>query len=176
MENRYYSPELCRFIQPNNIEYLDPSSINGLNLYCYCKNNPIMYVDPSGHMPEWAMWVIGGVLLVGSIALTIATGGAAAGSALLNVGSGLAAYGKLGKLGYAGIQGLITGGFSWGSVGLSAMFGFAGGAIGITKWGEGIRNIIVGAGLGLGESSIGEMIEWWQSRKQTNMAYLRFAY
>ena len=115
----------------------------------------------------------------------------AAGSALSNVGSGLSAYGKLGKLGYAGIQGLInsgiaggltagqgliTGSFSWDSVGLSAMFGFAGGAIGITKWGEGIRNIIVGTGLGLGESSIGEIIEWWQSRQQTNMAYLRFAY
>ena len=80
-------------------------------------------------------------------------------------GSGLAAYGKLGKLGYAGIQGLInsgiaggltagqgliTGSFSLDSVGLSAMFGFACGAIGITKWGEGVRNIIVGAGLGLG--------------------------
>ena len=100
----------------------------------------------------------------------------AAGSALSNVGSGLAAYGKLGKLGYAGIQGLITGSFSWDNVGLSAMFGFAGGVIGITKWGEGIRNIIVGAGLGLGESSIGEIIEWWQSRQQTNMAYLRFVY
>lgn len=56
------------------------------------------------------------------------------------------------------------------------MFGFAGGAIGITKWGKGIKNIIVGAGLGLGESSIGEIIEWWQSIQQTNMAYLRFAY
>ena len=109
-------------------------------------NNPIMYSDPSGYMPEWAMWVIGGVLLVGPIALTIVTGGAAAGTALSNVGSGLAAYGKLGKLGYAGIQGLINS-------------GIAGGAIGITKWDEGIRNIIVGAGLGLGESSIGEIIE-----------------
>ena len=56
------------------------------------------------------------------------------------------------------------------------MFGFAGGAIGITKLGKGIRNILVGAGLGLGESSIGEIIERWQSVKQTNMAYLRFAY
>ena len=100
----------------------------------------------------------------------------AAGSALSNVGNGLAAYGKLGKLGYAGIQGLITGGFSWDSVGLSAMFGFAGGVIGITKWGEGFRNIIVGASLGLGESSISEIIEWWQSIQQTNMVYLRFAF
>ena len=51
MGQRYYSPELCRFIQPDDIEYLDPSSINGLNLYCYCFNNPIMYVDSSGHFP-----------------------------------------------------------------------------------------------------------------------------
>lgn len=62
------------------------------------------------------------------------------------------------------------------SVRLSAMFGFAGGAIGITKWGKGIRNIIVGTGLGLGESSIGEIIERWQSRQKTNMPYLRLAY
>ena len=33
------------------MSYLDPSSINGLNLYAYCANNPVMYVDPSGH--EW---------------------------------------------------------------------------------------------------------------------------
>lgn len=32
------------------MEYLNPTSINGLNLYCYCNNNPIMYVDPSGHI------------------------------------------------------------------------------------------------------------------------------
>ena len=47
--SRYYSPELCRWISPDSIEYLDPESINGLNLYCYCMNNPIMYADPSGH-------------------------------------------------------------------------------------------------------------------------------
>ena len=40
--SRYYSPELCRWISPDSIEYLDPQSINGLNLYCYCMNNPVM--------------------------------------------------------------------------------------------------------------------------------------
>ena len=47
--SRYYSPELCRFISPDDVEYLDSESVNGLNLYCYCMNNPIMYADPSGH-------------------------------------------------------------------------------------------------------------------------------
>ncbi|MGM9900333.1 MAG: RHS repeat-associated core domain-containing protein [Bacilli bacterium] len=49
LSSRYYSPELCRFISPDDVEYLDPESVNGLNLYCYCMNNPIMYVDPTGH-------------------------------------------------------------------------------------------------------------------------------
>lgn len=38
---RYYSPELCRFIQPADVSSLNPSSINGLNLYSYTNNNPI---------------------------------------------------------------------------------------------------------------------------------------
>ena len=52
VSSRYYSPELCRWISPDSIEYLDPESVNGLNLYCYCFNNPIMYKDSSGHYPE----------------------------------------------------------------------------------------------------------------------------
>ena len=66
MGHRYYSPELCRFIQPDDIEYLDPSSINGLNLYCYCMNNPIMYADPSGHFPLFILTaLIGAIIGVG---------------------------------------------------------------------------------------------------------------
>lgn len=38
---RYYSPELCRFIQPADISSLNPRSINGLNPYSYANNNPI---------------------------------------------------------------------------------------------------------------------------------------
>ena len=49
--NRYYSKELCRFISPDDVEYLDPESVNGLNLYCYCYNNLINYVDSSGCYP-----------------------------------------------------------------------------------------------------------------------------
>ena len=41
MGHRYYSPELCRFIQSADVSTLNPSSINGLNLYSYANNNPI---------------------------------------------------------------------------------------------------------------------------------------
>ena len=61
---RYYSPELCRWISPDSTDYLDPESIHGLNLYAYCYNNPIMYVDPTGFIPELLL-VIGIFLILG---------------------------------------------------------------------------------------------------------------
>lgn len=48
LQTRYYDPEIGRFINADNIAYLDPKTINGCNLYAYCLNNPIMYYDPSG--------------------------------------------------------------------------------------------------------------------------------
>ena len=47
--SRYYSSELCRFISIDSINYLEPENINGLNLYCYCMNDPINNVDHSGY-------------------------------------------------------------------------------------------------------------------------------
>ena len=41
------------------MEYLDLESFNGLNLYCYCYNNSINYVDPDGHLALWALALIG---------------------------------------------------------------------------------------------------------------------
>ncbi len=95
LQSRYYSPELCRFISQDSIEYLDPESINGLNLYAYCKNNPIMYADPTGHMPEWLKWVLAGVAIVAAIALTVVTMGAAT---AITVGVGIAIGGAYGAV------------------------------------------------------------------------------
>ncbi len=41
---RYYNPETGRFTQE------DTYRGDGLNLYAYCANNPVKYVDPTGHM------------------------------------------------------------------------------------------------------------------------------
>ena len=48
LQTRYYDPETGRFISQDDVSYLDPNSINGLNLYAYCGNNPVMNVDPTG--------------------------------------------------------------------------------------------------------------------------------
>ena len=45
---RYYSSKWRRFISPDDTAYLDPESVNGLNLYCYCNNDPVNLADPSG--------------------------------------------------------------------------------------------------------------------------------
>ena len=40
---RYYNPVIARFTQEDTY-YGD-----GLNLYTYCQNNPVLYHDPTGH-------------------------------------------------------------------------------------------------------------------------------
>ena len=48
LQTRYYDPETGRFINLDQIEYIDPEQLNGLNLYAYCLNNPVMGYDPDG--------------------------------------------------------------------------------------------------------------------------------
>ena len=49
LKTRYYDPEVGRFISIDSIDYVDPDTVNGLNLYAYCGNNPVMNVDPNGN-------------------------------------------------------------------------------------------------------------------------------
>ncbi|MDE5721883.1 MAG: RHS repeat-associated core domain-containing protein [Clostridia bacterium] len=86
LKTRYYDPELGRFVSQDSIEYADPETINGLNLYAYCANNPVMNVDPNGTWSWKKFWngvkrVVAGVvtvaLAVGAVALTVVSGGIA---------------------------------------------------------------------------------------------------
>ena len=45
---RYYDPVLGRFTQPDTI-VPDPGDPQALNRYSYVLNNPVLYIDPSGH-------------------------------------------------------------------------------------------------------------------------------
>ena len=46
--SRYYDPEIRRWISIDDSSYLDVKSMSGVNLYCYCGNNPVMGHDPNG--------------------------------------------------------------------------------------------------------------------------------
>ncbi len=48
LNSRYYDPSIGRFLNADDISYIHPTDINGLNLYAYCGNNPIMFTDASG--------------------------------------------------------------------------------------------------------------------------------
>ncbi|MDE7203878.1 MAG: hypothetical protein K2O91_18755 [Lachnospiraceae bacterium] len=45
---RYYNPVIGRFTQE------DSYNVDGLNLYAYCMNNPLSYIDPSGNICDKA--------------------------------------------------------------------------------------------------------------------------
>ena len=58
LKTRYYDPEVGRFINMDSLAVLDITKnyINGLNLYAYCLNNPISYVDHTGMLFTRRFW------------------------------------------------------------------------------------------------------------------------
>ena len=89
LQTRYYDPEVGRFLNRDSVQYADPETINGLNLYAYCLNNPIEYTDPYG-TTEWWEWLLGAAIIVAAVGLSIATAGLAS-SFSAALGSGFAA-------------------------------------------------------------------------------------
>ena len=124
LRTRYYDPVTCRFLTADSIEYLDPESIGGLNLYAYCGNNPVMFSDPTGHMPEWlstTLKITAGVaivagLVVGSIltggTLSVVLAGAAIGATAGGISAGISTVVSNGNIhDFAGsfLMGTVTG-------------------------------------------------------------------
>ena len=56
---RMYSPEIGRFLMKDEDRFISVMNPQSVNLYDYCLNNPVMYVDPDGndcyyfYLPEW---------------------------------------------------------------------------------------------------------------------------
>jgi len=142
--SRYYSPELCRWISPDSIEYLDPQSINGLNLYCYCMNNPIMYADPSGHFAITSFLIGLGI------------------SALIGAVAGGVSYAASELVSYA-----FTGEFSWSwaSFAGSVLGGAIGGALAAIP---GVNAMVVAGVSGFASTAIGMGLEnAWEGKDYT---------
>ena len=47
-KSRFYVPSWHRWLNSDSISYLEPKNITSLNLFTYCNNNPVMYVDSTG--------------------------------------------------------------------------------------------------------------------------------
>ena len=142
LKTRYYDPELCRFVTIDDTAYLDPNAINGLNLYAYCLNNPVMCIDPDGHLPRWLQWLLGGIIIIGAIALSFVTAGLATpiatalGGGVMGVIIGGAVAGAVGGAiaGFGisiGVQGISNGfdNIDWNQVGKATLSGVISGAI-----------------------------------------------
>ena len=144
--SRYYDPEIGRFINADDIDYLgaDGSPLS-YNLFAYCMNNPVNRFDVNGNwsLPNWAKVTIGAVAIAGLAVATVCTGGAAAvicGAAL----SGAIAGGASGA-----VMGAIGGGISGGWQGAldGACSGFMSGTLigGVTGAASAGLNIATGA-------------------------------
>lgn len=60
--HRYYDPETGRFLSPDALSVLDEErlKINGLNLYAYCHDDPVDYVDSEGRLAMLALLLLAG--------------------------------------------------------------------------------------------------------------------
>lgn len=111
LQTRYYDPQIGRFINIDDISYLEPESINGLNLYAYCLNNPIKHIDPNGNF----------VITIGSL-ITAAIIGAVVGGAIGGVYGGVTAA-STGQNIFAGIMiGILGGAIMGAGAGVAGVF------------------------------------------------------
>jgi len=111
---RYYDPAIGRFVSADSIvqDYTDPQT---LNRYSYCRNNPLIYVDPSGHLFIIDDIIIAAATYIAANAAVIAEGaaiGAAIGGAQAavtggNIGMGMLTGAVSGAL-FAGVAHPIT--------------------------------------------------------------------
>ena len=88
---RYYDPAIGRFTQQDEWVYANPGDPLSLNLYTYCWNNPIMFVDIMGNWPTWSQLGKAALIAVGatiSVVAIVATAGTAAAA----IGTGVAMY------------------------------------------------------------------------------------
>ena len=78
---RFYNPLWRRWLTPDTPYYLNQESITGMNLFVYCNNNPVMYVDESGYFAI----TLGIGISIGAYELLVALGIVAAGAAATTI-------------------------------------------------------------------------------------------
>ena len=139
VSSRYYDPEIGRFINADDADYLgaDGSALS-YNLFAYCINNPVNRFDVNGNwsLPNWAKVAIGAVAIAVGVIATAATGGAAAPVlvASLKIAATSAAVGAVSGAGISAVSHRVSTG-SWEGAGKAAVTGAIDGACDGFMWG-----------------------------------------
>ena len=171
LKTRYYDPEVGRFMTIDGIEYLDPETINGLNLYAYCGNNPVMNIDPEGTWSWKKFWKIFAVVAVGIVAVAAvaaitALSGGSLGAVLIGAGVGALVSGGIS----AGVQFATTGTVNFGQVLVDAVVGGVLGAFGGSAIGQ--VGMTIAGGL---TSAAGSVAGDWVAGEKVNYAKAAFS-
>ena len=137
--SRYYDPEISRFINADDTEYLGADgSVLSYNLFAYCMNDPVNRFDVDGNwsLPNWAKIAIGAAAIAVGVIATVATGGAAVPVlvASLKIAATSAAIGAVSGAGISAVNHRVSTG-SWEGAGKAAVTGAIDGACDGFMWG-----------------------------------------
>ena len=71
LNSRYYDPEICRFISPDDASLLGANgTIPSYNLYAYCENNPVNHIDLNGNIGLFCTCMLYGLINAATTYLT----------------------------------------------------------------------------------------------------------
>jgi RHS repeat-associated protein len=139
MRARYYDPLLARFASADTI-VPEPGNPQGLNRFAYVGNNPVRYVDPSGHLPHAVIGALAGAFIgaavgagaeyVGQVAWNLVQGESLGKALTTAIDTDMIIASAAG----GAVQGAIVGAIDVGTVGIGAVAagglgGAAGGAV-----------------------------------------------
>ena len=142
-KSRFYVPKWRRWLNSDSINYLEPQNITCLNLFAYCNNNPVIYVDPSGNFTILGLLIGIGLSLVFEVIEDALDGNGMDHDWIDYLGAGIS--GVFGALG--------------GNVLMRGAFAIAGGLTDAWLSGDleenGIGSVMVSIGISIGVSYIG---------------------
>jgi RHS repeat-associated protein len=149
LQSRYYDPTIGRFISSDGL-LGETGNLLTHNMYAYCANNPVMYIDPSG---ESFIFALGIGFLLGAI-----------------IGGGFETASQIND------NGFTLEDWDWGQIGLSALGGGIAGMISaIPIGGTGVLSYLASFGIGGLASVSGGLISGSVSFSEPSTIILSFA-